>query len=331
VQLLVTNLRTGIVRIESTELLAPHAPRDRINAFTLAHYDRAMATSDVQPGPTDGGSASFFIRQHLGRMGRPLRLSFRITDHHGIKYVIRNVRVLPFPGNGIHRPGALAKFLSLLKPAPAPPTIQPQPRPAPADVSANFSIIKGALLEERRQYTANGRLRGGLGSVTPGLQSEPNLGWTEVGKVPPLLWEPASGTPVASPNADRAVAFHSTLSEDDRDALEQELLNQLDRSSQYTDVAYFVFLVLYRVGRGLDALNAAQQNLRGDTVNSYSNVLGVLAALVSREHFSMDRQTLEAFAGVIGPADDEFRLREKLNLAVLRHTESGGPGNTGSC
>jgi hypothetical protein len=254
-------------------------------------------------------------------MGKPLRLSFRITDHHGIKYVIRNVRVMPFPGNGIRRSGSLSRVLACFKPKSASSAIQTPPLPTPADLSANFSTIKGTLLEERRQYTANGRLRGGLGSVTPGLQSEPNLGWTEVGKVPQLLWEPANSIPVSSANVDRAVAFCGTVSEDDCETLEQELLNQLDRSSQYTDVAYFVFLILYRVGRGLDALKAAQQNLRGDSVNSYSNVVGVLAALVSREHFLMNRQTLEAFADAIGPADDEFRLREKLNLAVLRHTE----------
>jgi hypothetical protein len=93
--------------------------------------------------------------------------------------------------------------------------------------------------------------------------------------VPPLLWERADNIAVSSTNVDRVVAFHAALAEDERGALEQELLSQLDRESQYADVAYFIFLVLYRLGRGFDALNAAQQNLRGDAANSYSNVLGL--------------------------------------------------------
>jgi hypothetical protein len=40
------------------------------------------------------------------------------------------------------------------------------------------------LSEEKRAYAANGRIRGGLGSLNVGLQSEQNLGWTTAGNVP---------------------------------------------------------------------------------------------------------------------------------------------------
>ena len=40
------------------------------------------------------------------------------------------------------------------------------------------------LNEEKRSYKANGRSRGGLGSLNVGLQSEPDGGWTEEGRYP---------------------------------------------------------------------------------------------------------------------------------------------------
>jgi hypothetical protein len=61
------------------------------------------------------------------------------------------------------------------------------------------------------------------------------------------------------------------------------LLNQLRSDSQYADIAYFIVLALHRMGRLIDALRVARLCLVRDKVFGYSNVLGMLSALVSHE------------------------------------------------
>jgi hypothetical protein len=186
-----------------------------------------------------------------------------------------------------------------------------------------FDEVDLILNEERRNYAACGRERGGLGSLNVGLQSEPNFGWTEVGTVPSLLWDRANAKPIESPNVSRLVSIHAALGNSDKGNLEGYLLSHLNKASPYADIGYFTFVVLYRVGRTIDALRAARSHLAGDKNYAYSNLLGTLSALVSREHFTIDPalypQLLEALAG---DAEPNFRLNEKINLARLQRLDS---------
>jgi hypothetical protein len=62
------------------------------------------------------------------------------------------------------------------------------------------------LAEEKRAYAANGRPRGGLGSMNITLQSVPNHGWTTEGQIPVLLFEKSD------PNVEgRWQVIHATL------------------------------------------------------------------------------------------------------------------------
>jgi hypothetical protein len=182
----------------------------------------------------------------------------------------------------------------------------------------SIGIAEAILKEERRSYAANGRRSGGLGSLNVGLQSEPNYGWTTEGKVPKLLWDVGAAKPIASPNLDRLLSLHSSLDPAARENLDRYLLSRLDRDAPFADVGYFVFLALHRMNKTIDALTTARQFLSGDKDSGYSNLLGTLSAVVSREHHEIDPALfpliLDALAG-----DDEhdFRLREKLNLATL--------------
>jgi hypothetical protein len=103
--------------------------------------------------------------------------------------------------------------------------------------------------------------------------------------------------------------------------LERYLLSQLHRESPFADVAYFVFLALHRMGRTIDALKTARTFLAGDKVFGYSNLLGTLSAVISHEHFEIVPDLypliLDALAG-----DDEFKLREKINLARFEWLDS---------
>lgn len=122
------------------------------------------------------------------------------------------------------------------------------------------------------------------------------------------------------------IRLHAARSDDGKRELEDYLLSHLDRRSTYANVAYFIFLGLHRMGRTVDAVTVAQAQLAGDKVFGYSNLLGVLAALVSREHFDIDPALYRPLTNLL--ADDpehNFQLMEKMNLARLQHMDNG-PG-----
>src|SRR5262249_38133818 len=147
----------------------------------------------------------------------------------------------------------------------------------------SISITESILTEEKRNYAACGRERGGLGSLNVRLQSEPNYGATKGGEVPSLLWEEGKGTRITSANLERLLRVRLDFGDPYGDNLERYLLAQLWKGSSFAAVAYFVFLALHRMGRTLDALKTARTFLAGDKVFAYSNLLGTLSAAVSHE------------------------------------------------
>jgi len=90
-----------------------------------------------------------------------------------------------------------------------------------------FDEVDLILNEEKRAYAANGRIRGGLGSLDVGLQSEPNYGWTEEGRVPVLLWDEAEAITVHSPNVAPIIRLHKELNHATRGDCEEYLLSHL--------------------------------------------------------------------------------------------------------
>lgn len=178
------------------------------------------------------------------------------------------------------------------------------------------------LNEEKRNYAARGRERGGLGTLNVGLQSEPNMGMTQAGAVPLLLWEKLQAQPVDSPNATRLLRIHGGLDDAGKRDLERYLLSHLHRQSPYASVGYFIFLVLHRVGRTVDALQVARSRLAGDKVYGYSNLLGTLSALVSREHFAIEPVLYAQIVETLdGDTEYNFNLLEKINLARLQQLD----------
>jgi hypothetical protein len=195
--------------------------------------------------------------------------------------------------------------------------------PAEWQHGGKFQKVDFILNEERRNYAANGRIRGGLGSLNVTLQSEPNSGWTEVGSVPSLLWDKRKAKHIESPNASRLIKLHAALSDAEKDDLERYLLSHLDKRSPYAEVGYFIFFALHRMGQTIAGLQTARLHLAGDKVYGYSNLLGTLSAIVSHEHFQIERDLyplmLEALAG---DTENDFRLTEKINLARLQHLDA---------
>ena len=179
-----------------------------------------------------------------------------------------------------------------------------------------------ALNEELRSYAARDRSGGHLGSMNIGLHSEPDGGWTLVGQIPQLLFDKSDPTVISSPNAALLLKLYSSLDPSNKSDFSGYLIGHLRKDSPYTDIAYLLFFVLYRIGQVVDALSGARRALSGDSKHGYSNVLGLLSMIVSREYLEISPKTYrEIELALSGDTEHNFQLTEKINLALLKHLE----------
>ena len=282
----------------------------------------------VPPHDTVTASLQIMVRGAIAQQGHPVRATLGITDQYGEEYRLKRI-VIPTHDARLPKKPLAARIASTLRALPGlRPTAVPAPdvlqiRPPEWLHQGKFEQVDLILNEEKRNYLACGRQRGGLGSLNVGLQSEPNSGWTTVGNAPTLLWDKAAAKPIESPNLTRLVKIHAASGDPEREELENYLVSHLRKGSPCADVGYLIFLALHRMGRTIDALRAARSYLSGDKDYAYSNLLGTLSALVSREHFAIDAalypQILEALTGDTEP---NFRLNEKINLARIQTLDS---------
>jgi len=328
IEIQVTNTSDRPVQILKVRLIRPKRV-ESIHAEVLLPLKGSSYhshTHPVLPFDTVPASVHLMLKGKLARQGKPIRVTLGITDQYGTEYRVKNIAVKSHD-KVIIEPNPLKAGLEIIASkffkSRNRTTEQPPVMPWTYDPKAtNISICESILQEERRNYTANGRGRGGLGSLNIGLQSEPNLGWTEVGKIPKLLWEKGKGKKISSSNLERLLKTYESLAEPDKENMKRYLLSQLDKKSQFAEVAYFVFCALHRFGATIDALKTARTFLAGDKVYGYSNLLGTLAAIVSNEHFDIDPALYPQVLDVLkGDEENDFRLKEKINLAILEHID----------
>ncbi len=182
--------------------------------------------------------------------------------------------------------------------------------------------INIVLDEEVRSYSANGRRRGGLGSMNIGLQSMPNNGWTTEGEIPQLLFPESNVNVIVSSNASLLVKLYSSLDKEEKENFVNYLSSHLRKVGPYTSIGYFIFFVLYRVGEIIKPLKFARLALSGDTLHGYSNLLGILSMIISREYLSIDPKIYEDIKLILlGDTESDFQLKQKINLALLKHME----------
>jgi hypothetical protein len=308
----VTNISSGPVRIIKINLVKPRAKiLTAIASFPIIGTSYHSFDQPIPPGGTTTASIHIMARGKIAPQGSPIRITLGITDQYGQEYKLKNI-IIETRDKPIHE-NTIKEHIDFPPPK-IPWTYNPEVE--------SIAICDAILKEEKRNYAANGRTRGGLGSLNVGLQSEPNYGVTEVGKVPSLLWKKGSGKNVSSPNLERLLKIYEALSNTDKENIDQYLLSQLQKDSPFSDVAYFVFLTLHRIGRTIDALKTARTYLAGDKVFGYSNLLGTLSAVVSLEHCAIEpslyRQILHELEN---DQEHDFRLKEKINLAILEQLD----------
>ncbi len=186
------------------------------------------------------------------------------------------------------------------------------------DLEKKINIV---LDEEVRAYAANGRTRGGLGSMNIGLQSVPNNGWTKEGEIPQLLFDKSDASVISSPNATILLKLYSSLDKANKGNFTTYFNTNLRKNSPYEKIAYFIFFVLHRIGETTRALDFARQALSDDTVYGYDNLLGILSILISREYLEINPKTYEDILLLLGDNKHRFQIKEKINLALLRYIE----------
>jgi hypothetical protein len=322
----VSNTSARPVQIVKVRLSRPKA--ELLQANASLPIQASPYHSDDHPVPPHGtirAAVHVLTQGALAAPGKPLRITLAFTDQFGENYTLQSVTIKtndpPRPVLALSERWREAKSSASRLVWWGRNIEEPRPPVMPWTYDAgseSVGIAESILIEEKRSYTANGRIRGGLGSINTGLQSEPNYGWTMVGKIPQLLWEPGKGTPVTSPNLERLIRVHSALAATERDNLERYLLAQLRKESPFAEVAYFVFLALHRIGRTIDAMTTARKFLVGDKVYAYSNLFGALSAIISHEHYNIDPNLYPMLLDVMtGDEEQDFRLREKINLARL--------------
>jgi hypothetical protein len=322
----VANLSDRPVRLIKVRLIRPRTKGDPLHAdatLPMAGSPYHSHKHPVPPHQSVRAHLHILARGALAKQGRPIRVTVGITDQFGYEYKLKGIRI-PTSDRPLPKLPWKVRLVSHLRNLPGlRPKAEPEPLPPPEwEHQGKFEEVDLILKEEKRAYAAKGRIRGGLGSLNVGLQSEPNFGWTEEGRVPALLWDKSQAKPVESPNATRLIKLHDRLDDAVKADLERYLLSHLHKRSAYAEVGYFIFFVLHRIGRTVDALRSARAHLAGDKVYGYSNVLGTLSAIISREHFDIRPDDLSLIAEALaGDTEHNFRLTEKINLARLQQLD----------
>jgi hypothetical protein len=332
----VTNVVNAPIQIVKVGLIKPKAKIIHAEASLPVQGTRYHSSKQpVQPHGTTTASIHIMTRGKLAAQGNAICITLGITDQFGNEYRINKIII-----ETTDKPIRKSTFLNLLRSLksgdfsffkqrghtdPQAPIMQWTYTPGLESIDVCEAILK----EEKRNYAACGRARGGLGSLNVGLESEPNYGVTEVGKVPEILLRNDQGKHITSPNLDRLLRTYEALTGPDKDNLNQYLLSHLRKDSSFADVAYFVFLALHRMGRTIDALRTARGFLAGDKVYGYSNLLGTLSAVVSHEHFAIEPSLFPQILDVLeGDQEPDFRLGEKINLAKLAFLDDSLPEAT---
>jgi hypothetical protein len=325
------NITDYPVRIVKVSLVRPKIKGVPVHAevsFPMAGSPYYDSRHSVPPHDTVTAHLHLMVRGTLASQGHSLRVTLGITDQLGDEYRLKGIVLEPVdaPLPKVPWPQRIVFDLRRLYGRGAAKRAEANEARRLAQEwshGGTFDAVDLILNEEKRAYAARGRISGGLGSLNVGLQSEPGFGATSVGSVPSLLWEKAFAVAVDSPNVQRVLKLRGMLDEKRKGDLERYLLSHLHRSSPYANIGYFLFLVLHRTGRTIDALTTARLYLAGDTVYGYSNVLGTLAAVVSREHFAIDPALYPQIQKALeGDPEYDFRLTEKINLARLLQLDS---------
>lgn len=189
--------------------------------------------------------------------------------------------------------------------------------------------IRLILDTELLSYEQNGRRHGGLGSFNVSLQSVPNKGWTIEGATKQYLFSNPDQDFIKSENAKLLMKLYSKLGEKSKSEFENRLLEVVNKSNPYHQVGYLICFFFIRIGKLVKIVETSAQNLKGDSKNSYSNLLHIINLVVSREYPYFSLSTYDSVIEILKD-DDEAKsallptLKAASKKIIARELEDDG-------
>jgi len=173
------------------------------------------------------------------------------------------------------------------------------------DEGVIVSKIETVLRSEAMAYRTNGRQVGGLGSFNVNM----NGGFAHSNQRGPRLVDTIPNHEVInSRSADALLRLYSQLGVSGREIFKRELIKILEGPSEYQNLSYLVYFVLFRTGEKLEPIRIALDNLNADAHPHFGrgNLLAVLGRVLTYEYDSFDSGEL-------------IKLREILSTLPQHH------------
>jgi len=129
---------------------------------------------------------------------------------------------------------------------------------------------------------------------------------------------------IKSENAQILLNLYSSLNKEKQKRFESILLEYIEKESEYRDVGYLICFIFIRLGKVITLVKKSIKNLKGDTVNAYSNLLHLINLVVAREYIYFSFSTLSSINELL--KDDEeakFAVLATLREASKYKISSG--------
>lgn len=264
------------------------------------HGTAYMSDFRIAPGTVLPARAMVVIRGKLRKHeDEDLRVVLGISDDDGYEQRITVVC------KGMHKPTDL-----------------PMPIEALHLISDSIEKDVASVLQtELSRYELNGRQAGGLGSVHIVMDGREikQLG-TEIRLMQATANQEIVSAPgsadVKSDNLDALLALYSRLASDGkREQFANALLSRLQGEMGYARVAYLIVLVLLKIGKLGEALQAAKIGLPQEDRKNHglSNVLMMLNGLLCYQHPDFTADMLDIIERFLhGTQEHSFRIPQKI-------------------
>jgi len=284
---LIVGARISGYRAQHTYINTQHPERD---IFSPEYLIPPLAISKVM---TD-----FYFIPPITKPGRDLKASLILIDQFGNEHRLKTV------------------FKSPEKPAPG----LPKPPKESLDTLEDPIVkeVVRVLKAETHCQQKCGQSAGGLGSIQTTLHGRRFAGldpdWLGADSPHQMILKPGQAT-ISSDNANALLElYHRSIYDDENEKARFEcaLLHRLSRDTEYATIGYFIVFVLFKVGKGADALWRSRADLRMSGTSAFAEVLRVVDGMLRAEHCAFSDELLEEIERFIEGLPQQLRIRERI-------------------
>lgn len=292
----ITNISQGDVLICEVNIKRP-----RITGHIMVrHPGRDIyGQYHIPPGTTTAGTVDFWIQPPKKKEDEPFVGSLEFIDQFGNIHLARRVKFNPRPKKEEKEETPPIEAISEIK--------------APVEKK-----VVGVLQAELNRYKICGRKVGGLGSIETTYRDRSfkgvgaSHGISESSEQQFVATDPENAV-IESDNARILTDFFLTLENEQKDEFVNALRSRLSKDKPYSDIGYFILLVLFGVGHLSVALETAKRDLQGDATHGFSNLLMLLSGLLRFEHRSFSDEMLDDVERFLKSITEHtFRAEERL-------------------